>query len=76
MTQIKFIMQDSLQYLADNSLDSFSSLITGGTALDVDVKSFDVVRNTARLALPFPRSRPGTAASSRPDSASKSGGES
>ena len=43
MTQLKFIMQDSLRYLAENSNAAFTKLITNSTALDVDVKSYDEV---------------------------------
>jgi dynein heavy chain len=46
MTQIKFIMQDSLRYLAEISNAAFAKLITNGTALDVEVKSFDEVIST------------------------------
>jgi dynein heavy chain, axonemal len=43
MTQLKFIMQDSLRYLAESSNSAFTKLITVSTALEVDIKSFDEV---------------------------------
>ena len=46
MTQLKFIMQDSLRYLAENSNAAFTKLITVSTALEVEVKAFDEVNIT------------------------------
>jgi len=41
MTQIKFIMQDSIKTLCDNSTASFADLIVSGLDFEVEVEAFD-----------------------------------
>ena len=49
MTQIKFVMQDSLRTLAKSSTQQFQDLIVSGLDFDVQVEAFDQVTNTRRV---------------------------
>ena len=48
MTQIKFVMQDSIKSLCDNSIESFQRLIVSGLDFNVEVEAFDRVINARR----------------------------
>eukprot|EP00960_Hanusia_phi_P052213 761318-Hanusia_phi.AAC.6 len=46
MTQVKFIMQDSLKSLSDQSAESFARLFVGSLSYEVTIEDFDKVKNT------------------------------
>ena len=62
MTQIKFIMQDTIKLLSDNSTAAFADLIVAGLDFEVEVETFDKVSNTRR---PVPDEIPPAAIGSR-----------
>jgi dynein heavy chain len=62
MMQIKFVMQDSIKSLCDNSIESFERLIVSGLDFNVEVEAFDRVINVWR---PQPELLPAAALGSR-----------